>query len=79
MMNTVTLDSALDTVMQLPLEERNALLSILRGRQKEALHEEWHREAEEALAQYHRGELKAQTVEEIMADLERDIASDDAL
>jgi hypothetical protein len=80
MMNTsqlVTLDQALDAVMLLPFDQRNVLLEIVRRRQRDERTEKWVREAEETLAAYHRGEIKAQSVDEIIEELHRSLEEDD--
>jgi hypothetical protein len=69
-MQTITLDAALDAVMLLPIEERDELLDIVRKRQRDIHHEQWLREANEAMEMYRKGELKAQSVAEIMAELD---------
>ncbi|HET6401286.1 MAG TPA: hypothetical protein VFH95_07795 [Candidatus Kapabacteria bacterium] len=79
-MNTsqhITLDQALDAVMLLPFDQRNALLEILKRRQREERVEKWAREAEETLAAYRRGEIKAQSVDEIIEELHRNLEEDD--
>ncbi len=72
-MNAVTLDQAIDVAMQLPLEQREILLEIIRSRDIEARREEIAQDARESLAAFHAGELKPQTAGEVMLELRRDI------
>ncbi len=65
----VTLDQAIDTAMQLTLEQREMLLNILRGRQIEARRDEIAQDAKESLAQFRSGELKATTAQNIVEEL----------
>jgi hypothetical protein len=64
-----SLDHALETVLQLPQGEQNALEEILRKRRIEARREEIAANGREAIRAFHAGELQSQTVEEIIADL----------
>lgn len=68
-MDGVTLDYALDIVMQLSSEQREMLVDIVRRREIEARREEIAREAEEAIAAFRRGELKAISVQEAIRQL----------
>ena len=74
--NGVTLDSALDTVMLLPSEERDTLIEIVSRRQSEEHHDEWLREANETIERYRRGEIRAQSVQEIMSELDMSMSED---
>jgi hypothetical protein len=79
-MNTsqlVTLDQALDAVMLLPFDQQDALVDIVRQRRIEAKREEWAREAERTLEAYRQGEIKAMTAEEIIAELHKELESDE--
>ena len=64
-----TLEQALDTASQLPVEQQEMLAEILRQRQ----HEAWRRrtavEARESIAAFHEGHLPAQSAETIIAQL----------
>lgn len=70
-MEAMTLDRALDAAMMLTGEQRRMLIEILERREIEAWREETARDAEEARRAFHAGELKAQTAEEVIADLEK--------
>lgn len=65
----VTLDQAIDTVMQLPAEQRVILLEILQNRQIEALRLEIAADAQESLAAFRRGELSARPAADVVVEL----------
>lgn len=67
--NMVTLDQAIDTVMQLPAEQRVMLLEILQSRQIEALRHRIAADAQESLAAFRRGELTTQPAADVIAEL----------
>ena len=70
---TVTLDQAIDTAMQLSLEQREMLVDILRSRQIEARREEIAAAARESIAEYRAGTLEARSADEIIAELRRSL------
>lgn len=65
----MTLDQVLDNVMQLPLEQQEMLIEILRNRHIESRREEIAKDAQEAIAAFYAGKLKSQPVEEILTEL----------
>lgn len=69
MLNTVTLDQAIDTALQLPLEQREMLVDILRNRQIEARRQEIATEARQSTIAFRAGNLKAQSAEDAIAEL----------
>lgn len=69
MLATVTLDQAIDTALQLPPEQQEMLVEILRNRQIEARRAEIAAEARQSIADFRAGKLKAQSAEEAIADL----------
>ncbi len=71
----ITLDQALDSVMLLPVDQQDVLVDIVRHRRMEAKREEWAQEAERTLEAYRRGEIKAMTAEEIIAELHKELES----
>lgn len=71
MTKPVTLDEAIDTVLQLPPEQQEMLMEILSKRRSEAWRQELAAEAEIYKAAFREGKLKAQTAEEVIADLHR--------
>lgn len=68
-----TLDQVLDTAMQLPLEQQEMLIQILRNRHIESRRAEIAKDAQEALAAFHEGRLKPQPVEEILTELRQSL------
>jgi hypothetical protein len=72
-MNTITLDQALDTVMQLSFEQQEILLDIIHRRHIESRRKEIAQDASEAIAAFHEGKLKPQPVEEIIAELRQSL------
>jgi hypothetical protein len=69
MLNTVTLDQAIDTALQLPPEQREMLVDILRSRQLEARRQEITADARKSIAAFREGKLKAHSAEEAIAEL----------
>ena len=67
----VTLDSALDDIMQLDFESREMLLEILKKRQIEARRDQMLRNAEEALEEYRAGKLTPMSAEELIEKLNK--------
>jgi len=65
----VTLAAAIEVVEQLPLDQQNLLLQIIRNRQIERRRDEIAENGREALAAYHAGELKSYSAEEAIAEL----------
>jgi hypothetical protein len=61
----ITLDEALDVVMQLEYEQKELLLDILRKRQIEERREEIAQNAQEAIQAFQAGELKTETADEL--------------
>ncbi|MCL4300028.1 MAG: hypothetical protein KJ077_30120 [Anaerolineae bacterium] len=72
-MSVVTLDQALDTVMQLSLEQQEMLLDIIHRRHIENRRREITQDAHEAIAAFHAGKLRPQPVEEIIAELRQSL------
>jgi len=65
----VTLDYAIDTVMQLKPQQREILIDIIRKREIERRREEIARDAQKSIAAFHAGQLKPQPVEDIILEL----------
>jgi hypothetical protein len=72
----VTLEEAILTVNQLPLEQREMLLEIIKNQMIEARREEIATDAKEAIAAFHRGELKSQSLENIIVELQASLTED---
>ncbi len=70
-MNTITLDQVIDTVMQLPFEQQEMLIDIIRRRHIENRRKEMAKDAQESIASFHAGKLKPQPIAEIITDLRR--------
>jgi hypothetical protein len=70
-MDTITLDQAIDTVMQLPFEQREMLIEIIRSRHIVNRRKEIAEDAQESIAAYRAGVLKSQPLEEIIDDLRK--------
>ena len=69
MLNSVTLDQVIDTALQLPPEQREMLVDILRNRQIEARREEIAADAQESIAMFREGQLKGLSAEEAISEL----------
>jgi hypothetical protein len=67
----ITLDQALDVVMQLEYEQKELLLDILRKRQIEE------RREEEAIRAFQAGELKTETADELLNRLHASLETTD--
>lgn len=65
----VTLDQAIDTVMQLPLEQQDMLIEIIRNRRIEQRREEIASDARQAIEAFQSGQLKPQPVDDIITEL----------
>jgi hypothetical protein len=65
----MTLDKALDAAMQLSATEKEMLVEILWRRQIEERREEIRLNAQEAIAAFHAGELREETIEELIGRL----------
>ena len=69
----VTLDQAIDTVMQLPLEQQDMLIEIIRSRQIEHRREEIASDARQAIEAFKAGQLKPQSVDGIISELRQSL------
>jgi hypothetical protein len=65
----MTLDQAIDTIMQLPGDQQDMLLEILYHRRIEKRRQEIVREAQESLAAFRTGKYKAKTASAVIAEL----------
>jgi hypothetical protein len=73
-MNVITLDEALDTVMQLPAEQQEMLLEIVHSRHIDSRRREMARDAQESLALFRASHLKPQFALEVIAELRQSLA-----
>lgn len=71
----VTLAAAIEVVEQLPSDQQDLLVQIIRNRQIERRRDEIAENGREALAAYRAGELKSYTAEEAIAELRNMIDS----
>jgi ABC-type Fe3+-citrate transport system substrate-binding protein len=76
-MDTITLDQAIDTVMQLSFEQREMLIEIIRRRDIENRRKEIAKEAQESMAAFHAGELKPQPSGEVITELRKSLVKAD--
>ena len=65
----VTLAAAIEIVEQLPIDQQDQLVQIIRSRQIERRRDEIAENGREALAAYRAGELKSYTAEEAIVEL----------
>jgi hypothetical protein len=73
-----TLDQALDTAMKLSHEQKQMLIEILWKRQIEERRDEIAANAREAIQAFHTGELKTETIDELLARLNASAGGGDA-
>ena len=71
----ITLDQAIDTVMQLPIGEQEMLVEIVRNRTISERRHELATNAQASLVDFRAGLLRPQTADEIIAELRQ--ATDD--
>ena len=70
-MPEVTLDKVLESVMQLPEEQQEMLVEIIKHRHIEARRQEIAQGARESLALFRGGKLRPQTADEVIQELRR--------
>ena len=73
----ITLEQALITVNQLPIEQREMLIEIIKNQMIESSREEIARNAKEAKEAFQRGELKPQPLEDIINELKTILTEDE--
>jgi hypothetical protein len=76
MKHTATLDEAIDTIAQLPSEQQEMLIKILRNRQIDGRREDIAQHARHMIAAYRGGQLRAQSAKDVIAELHQDLAKD---
>ena len=76
-MNTISLDEALETVMQLPPEQQEMLIEIMRHRQIERRRQEIAEDAQQSLSAYRAGEYKPQSAVQVIRELHLGLDEDD--
>jgi len=73
----MTLDQALETVLQLPIEQQEILMQILQQRQIEIRRAGIAAEAQYAVNSFYAGQLQASSAEAAIAQLHQFIAQDE--
>ncbi|MBK5931882.1 hypothetical protein [Halochromatium salexigens] len=73
MVHPITLNQAIDTVTQLPLQQQEMLLDILRHRLNEARRQEIADAARQAQADFQQGRLTAKSADAVIQDLHRSL------
>lgn len=68
-----TLNQLLETAMQLPLDQQEMLIEILRHRYIEQRREEIATDAKESLQMFRESKIKPQPLEEIIAELRQSL------
>jgi len=76
-MPTVTLDQVIDSAMELSPEQREMLVEILYKRQLEARRHEIAVDAQASRAAFRQGNLKPQSVEEAIRELQQGLEDDE--
>jgi hypothetical protein len=71
-----TLEQALNTVSQLPIEQQEMLIQIVQNRLLENRRQEIAEDAKQAISSFHKGELKLQTAKEVIAELQQTLQDD---
>ena len=71
-MSVATLDRTLDMAMQLPSEQQEMLLEIVRRRQIEMRRREIAEDAQAAIAAFRAGELQPRSADEVISELRRE-------
>ena len=73
----VTLDYALEVVMQLPYQQKQTLLEVLQQRQIEERRDEIAANARQAVQAFQAGALREESVEELIARLHASVEAQD--
>ena len=68
-----SLEQALDTVSQLPIEQQEMLIQIIQNRLIEVRRQEIADDAKQAISAFHRAELRPQNADEIIAQLQQSL------
>ena len=76
-MNAITLDQAINTVLQLPPDQQEMLIDILSKRRIETRRQEIMVDAHKSIAAFRDGQSKAQSAEEAIAELHRTLEDDE--
>ncbi len=71
-----TLEQALNTVSELSIEQQEMLIQIVQNRLIENRRQEIAEDAKQAISSFHKGELKVQTADEVIAELQEALQDD---
>ncbi len=69
----ISLDQAIDTVRQLPLDQQEMLLDIIRNRHIEQRREEIASDARKSIEAFQAGHLKPQPIDAIITELQQSL------
>ena len=69
----MTFDQVVDTVMQFPAEQQEMLVDLIRGWRTENRRLEIARDAQESLAAFRTGQLKPQSAQAVIAELQQSL------
>lgn len=73
-----TLDQVLETALQLPYEQQEMLIKILRNRHHESRRAEMAADAQQTLADFHAGKFRPQSAEDVVAALRQSLHKPEA-
>ncbi len=73
----ITLEEALNTVNQLPVEQREMLLEITKNQLIESRRQEIAEDAKKNIALFHQGKLKSQPLKSIFAELDATLTEEE--
>jgi hypothetical protein len=69
-----TLDQLIENAWQLPYEQQETLIRVLRNRQSESRRDEIAADAQQSLADFRAGKLRPQSAEEVIASLRQSLS-----
>jgi len=69
-----TLDQLIENAWQLPYEQQETLIRVLRNRQSESRRAEIAADAQQSLADFRAGKLRPQSAEEVIASLRQSLS-----
>jgi hypothetical protein len=72
----ISLDQALDMVMQLPQEQQETLLDIVRHRHIEQRRDEIAQDAQRSIEQFQSGQYQPMAIEQVLTDLRTSLEED---
>jgi hypothetical protein len=72
----INLDQALDIVMQLPREQQETLLDIVRHRHIEQRRDEIAQDAQRSIEEFQSGQYQPMAIEQVLADLRASLEND---